>query len=108
MKRITAAIVVVVGLACSSCIFVAPAPAPEGLEDLARFIWDRFDIKADTDVGVQDHELHEAVINLDKELADLLLFEPADFRNPSKAWRIDQIASGSPRAWWPETLFIAP
>lgn len=81
MKRITAAIVVVLGLACSSCIFVAPAPAPEGLEDLARFIWDRFDIKADTDVGVQDHELHEAVINLDKELADLNVDDDTPFKS---------------------------
>ncbi|MDP2343039.1 MAG: hypothetical protein Q8O67_18935 [Deltaproteobacteria bacterium] len=80
MKR--AALVVVAVIGCSSsCICAAPAPAPEGLEDLARFIWDRFEIKEDTDVALQDQELHAAFINLDEELAKLEVDDDTPFKS---------------------------
>jgi hypothetical protein len=54
----------VAGLAALSpmgCLCAAPTPAPDGLEDLSRFIWDRIEIKEDTDVAVQNEELHDAI-----------------------------------------------
>lgn len=65
-----ASVVVVAGVvvAGSGCIFAKPAAAPKGIEDLTRFILDRFEIKEDTDVELQDAELREAFINLNAEL----------------------------------------
>jgi hypothetical protein len=60
--------VVVASVAAGGC---APAAAPGGLEELARFIFDRFEITEGTDVGQQDAELRQAFINLDEALADL-------------------------------------
>lgn len=65
----------------SGCIFAKPEPAPKGLEDLTRFILDRFEIKEDTDVAVQDAELHDAFINLNKELEDLEVSEDKPFKS---------------------------
>ena len=75
MKRVhvslVAVMVVVAGLGGSGCIFAKPAPAPEGIEDLTRFILDRFEIKEDTDVAVQNEELAGAIVNLNDELEKL-------------------------------------
>ena len=73
--------VVVSGLGSSGCIFAKPAEAPEGLEDLTRFILDRFEIKEDTDVEVQDAELREAFINLNAELEKQAVSEEKPFKN---------------------------
>ena len=83
MRVASVVVVVVAAVSFPGCIFAAPAPAPEGLEDLSRFIWDRFEIKADTDVALQDQELHAAFINLDKELQALEV--PVDDDTPFKS-----------------------
>jgi hypothetical protein len=85
MKRfhVSALVVaVVVGASGSGCIFVKPAGAPDSIEGITRFILDRFEIKEDTDVALQDEELHGAFIKLDEALRDLP--QPLDEDHPFK------------------------
>ncbi len=71
MKRfVVVAAVSALGLSSSSC--GKPAEAPTGIEDLTRFIWDRFDAPDDAGLrATQELEIQEAMANLDAELANL-------------------------------------
>lgn len=64
MKSSLAFAVALTGLSMSCA---APQPAPEALDDIARFFWNRF-APADEDAAVSDVELAEAAANVHKAI----------------------------------------